>query len=242
MLQKLRTWFSNRPSAAIRVLAFTASRHRPLMLRHCIMQLQRQSYPVDHAIYVNSSDDEGPDCTTVHYNTLLDDLRNDASAKILIGYGKSKTYHENYVSALQMTNVDDYDLFLKIDDDDIYLRSYVKDIVDDFAVNRWDYSGTCSQGLLNGRRWYPQLVRDHLGLTQEDRDLGIQGIMPPSAAFSRKAIRVILDAPGSHIIEDQYWRRILAQTPSLVPALRADKNFIYHVHGGNLSTAEWLQP
>jgi hypothetical protein len=32
------------------VLAFTCSRHRPLMLRHCIMQMQRQTYRVDHAI------------------------------------------------------------------------------------------------------------------------------------------------------------------------------------------------
>ncbi len=73
MLQNIRTWFSRRSNARVRALAFTCSRHRPLMLCHCIMQLQRQSYPIDHAIYVNSPEDEDPDCTSVRYEVLLND-------------------------------------------------------------------------------------------------------------------------------------------------------------------------
>jgi hypothetical protein len=212
------------------------------MLRHCIMQLQQQSYPIDHAIYVNSPEDEAPDCTPVRYEALLNDVCDKASGKVLITYGKSKTFHENFISALKMINVDDYDLFFKVDDDDIYLQSYVKDVIDDFAINRWDYSGTCSHGVLNGYRWYPERIQRDLGLGQTDLDLGIPGIMPPTAAFSRKAIRVILEAPDSRQFEDIYWRRILAGTPNVITALRNDRNFIYNIHGGNASTATWLQP
>ena len=224
-----------------RALAFTCSRHRPLMLRHCIMQLQRQSYPIDHAIYVNSPEDEYPDRTTIHYEALLNDVCNSTSGKVLIEYGKTKTFHKNNISALKMIDIDDYDLFFKIDDDDIYLQSYVRDVIDDFAVNRWDYSGTCSQGLLNGYRWYPEKIQRDLGLGPEDLALGIRGIMPPSAAFSRKAIRVILEAPDCDYMEDIYWRRILARSTNLIVALRNDRNFIYNIHGGNVSTASWLQ-
>ena len=212
------------------------------MLRHCIMQLQRQSHPIDHVIYVNSPEGQSPDCTTFHYEALLDDVRNGAPRTVRIKYGESKTPHENNITVLRMIDIDDYDLFLKIDDDDIYFQSYVEDVVDDFAVNRWDYSGTCSQGLLNGHRWYPKKNQRDLGLAQEDIDLGIPRIMPPSAAFSRKAIRAILDAPGTDVIEDIHWRRILARTPGLIMAVRNDRNFVYNIHGGNMSTGSWLQP
>jgi hypothetical protein len=242
MLQGFRTWVDRRRRTGVRALAFTCSRHRPLMLRHCIMQLQRQSYPIDHAIYVNSLEEESASRTSLHYGALLHDLCNDTSSKILIKYGKSKTPHENYASALKMINIDDYDLFLKIDDDDIYFRSYVKDIVDDFVANRWDHSGSYSCGLLNGYRWYPEKIQKNLGFGQVDLDLNLPESMPSSSAFSRKAIRIILEVQETKNFEDIQWRRILAQTPNIVMALRNDRNFVYNIHGGNVSTATWLQP
>ena len=241
MFQGVRKWVGRR-QAGIRALAFTCSRHRPLMLRHCIRQLQRQSYPIDHAIYVNSPEEDLRPQTTLYYDALLDDLRNHAAGKILIEYGKSKSYHENYSHALKMIDIDDYDLFLKIDDDDIYFSSYVKDIVDDFVVNRWDHSGAYSCGLLNGHRWHPEKIQKDLGLGQADLDLNIPGSMSSSSAFSRKAIRIILEMQGSDNFEDIQWRRILAQTPNVVMAIRDDSNFVYNIHGGNVSTGTWLQP
>jgi len=211
------------------------------MLRHCIMQLQRQSYPIDHAIYVNSPEDENADRTSVHYDALLNDVCQNISGKVLISYGKSQTFHKNFVSALKMISVDDYDLFFKVDDDDIYLHSYVRDVVEDFVVNRWDYSGTCSHGVLNGHRWCPGVIQTDLGLGQKERDLGIPAIMPSSAAFSPKAIRIILEAPDSPFFEDIHWRRLLAGTSNVIMALRDDRNFIYNIHGGNASTATWLE-
>ena len=226
-----------------RVLAFTCSRHRPLMLRHCIMQLQRQTYPADHAIYVNSSDDDTADCTGLRYDPMLDDLRAGAANKVVIGYGKSQSYVENHLRALRLIEIGDYDLFLKIDDDDLYLRRYVEDIVSDFEARRWDYSGGATHGMLNGRRWRPQQVRSDLGLAEIDLELGVIPFMPPTLAFSRKAIAGIIAAsPEYRRFEDVYWRRLLAQRRDLVGVVRTDRNFIYNIHGGNLSTGTWLEP
>jgi hypothetical protein len=81
-----------------------------------------------------------------------------------------------------------------------------------------------------------------LGLAQEDIDLRIPNIMPSSGAFSRRAIRAIFEAPGSDLIDDIYWRRVLARTPDLVMTVRNDRNFVYNIHGANLSTSTWLEP
>jgi hypothetical protein len=226
-----------------RVLAFTCSRHRPLMLRHCIMQLQRQTYPPDHAIYVNSPDDEMADCTSLRYDLLLDDLRAGTTNKIVIGFGGSQSYVENHLRALNLIDIGDYDLFLKIDDDDLYLRRYVEEIVSDFEAQRWDYSGTATHGLLNGRRWRAQHVQSDLGLAEIDVKLGVIPYMPPTLALSRKAIDVIIAASPEHWqLEDVYWRRLLAQRRDLVGVVRTDRNFVYNIHGGNVSTGTWLEP
>lgn len=38
-----------------KVLAFTCSRGRPLLLRHCVMQMRLQTYPIHQAVYINWS-------------------------------------------------------------------------------------------------------------------------------------------------------------------------------------------
>ena len=42
------------------------------------------------------------------------------------------------MTAVQQFNIEDFDLFLKIDDDDIYLKDYVKFIVQDYQKYLWD--------------------------------------------------------------------------------------------------------
>jgi hypothetical protein len=150
---------------------------------------------------------------------------------------------ENHLRALTLIDIGDYDLFLKIDDDDLYLRRYVEEIVSDFEARRWDYSGTATRGLLNGRRWREQHIQSDLGLAEIDLELGVIPFMPPTFALSRKAVAVIIAASPEHRqIEDVYWRRLLARRRDLVGAVRTDRNFVYNIHGGNLSTGTWLEP
>jgi hypothetical protein len=214
------------------------------MLRHCIMQMQRQTYRVDHVIYMNASGDEDEsDNTVLDYGPLIEDACEGGSGgRVFLGSGKTKSCHANYVEALGLIDPADYDLFLKIDDDDFYYRGYAQGVVDDFAANAWDYSGTYSYGLLNGRRWYPDHVQKDLGLAPQDIELDIPGVMPSTAAYSRRAMQAILASPDMGRFEDTYWRRVLATTPGMVIALRHDRNFVYNIHGGNASTGTWLRP
>ena len=137
--------------------------------------------------------------------------------------------------------LEDYDLFLKIDDDDIYFSNYVRTTVSDFELHRWDYSGAASVGYLNGYRWRPATRLLSLGLGEEDRQLEIPEVMPPTTALSRTAINAILGLKDTSGIVDLEWRRHLALTPGIRMAARGESNFIYNVHGGNVSTGSCLE-
>ena len=234
-------------SPQVRVLAVSCSRHRPLMLRHCIMQMQRQTYPVDHVIYLNSDEDQATDHSSLDYSRLIEDACSPGAGRVFLDYGPTKSPHGNYLAALALVDIEDYDLFIKIDDDDIYLKGYAEDIVADFRANRWDYSGTHSHGLLNGRRWYPDTRMQDLGMGADDHALKIPGIMPPSSAFSRRAMKAIMAAndatsAANGVWDDYMWRRVVGRTPGLVMAQRQDENFVYNIHGGNAFAAPWFKP
>jgi hypothetical protein len=222
-----------------RVLAFTCSRHRPLMLRHCIMQMQRQTYPADHVIYVNSPDEAAEDFTTLNYEVLLDDLVANSASLLKIGYGPTLTPQNNYVAALSQITLDRYDVFLKIDDDDIYLHDYVMNVVRDYESFKWDYSGSRSDGHLNGHRWRRNVVIASLGLSDEEHELGIPDVMPSSLALSRRGIQTTLNLHDTGEWEDVQWRRHLARTPGIKMSAREDSGFIYNIHGDNVSTGSW---
>ena len=68
--------------------------------------------------------------------SLYRDLIND---RLFLSYGKKLHQHINHMEAVKKINIEDYDLFLKIDDNDIYRRHYVKHIVSDFEENKWNF-------------------------------------------------------------------------------------------------------
>ncbi len=207
------------------------------MLRHCIMQMRHQTYPIDHSIYINSP--EWPDHSASHaYEKILGDLD---EPRVRISYGPTKSPHGNYMATIEQICIEDYDLFLKIDDDDIYFRNYVADVVSDFELRRWDYSGSSSEVHLNGHRVVADCLQC-LGLADEDRELGIPEIMPPTLALSRKAIRAMLEVHDSGGWEDVLWRRHLAKIAGMKMSVRPVSNFIYNIHGRNASTGSWLVP
>ena len=230
------------PRRRVKVLAFTCSARRPLMLRHCILQIRQQTYPTDHVIYVNVPEGSDAEMALVDYSALLDDVSRGSRTRIRIAHGQSGTLHKNFVSALRLIDVEEYDIFLKVDDDDIYMRNYTKEIVDDFQIRKWDYSGTSSWGILNGFRWNRDMPLSDLGLAEEDLALGVPKVMPPSVAFSRKAINSVLTLSDEDGFEDIRWRRHLASAPAMVLATRRDRNFVYNIHGGNVSTGTSFKP
>jgi len=224
-----------------RVLAFTCSRDRPVLLRHAALQMQAQTYPVDHSIYINTSDFADGVQQNANYADLLKDIAVQSDGKLKLSFGPSSSHHSNYMSAVEAVNIDDYDLFIQVDDDDIYLAEYVQTIVDDFMENNWDYSGSRSLGILMGENYDNVTDVPSLGLTAKEEALGIPEIMPPTLALSRKAVRALRDIVDCEKYHDPQWRSHLAQVPGMKMAVRDNAQFIYNVHGGNASTYMWLQ-
>jgi len=222
----------------VRVLAATSSRKRPLLLRHCIMQIAYQSYPTDHAIYVNSLKEEVARVRR-DYEKILSDLSKLPGVRIT--YGPHTSSQGNYLAHIDAELLKHYDLLLKIDDDDIYFKNYVEEVVKDFEERRWDYSGSPSDGYLNGADLLPHQLKS-LGLTEEDHQLGIPEIMPPTIALSRKAALAILEVEDTGVSDDFLWRRHLGKIPGMKMCVRPQRNFIYNIHGGNISTRSLFKP
>jgi len=205
------------------------------------MQMQRQTYPTDHVIYVNSPDHSLEDSTTLNYGVLLEDLASNSASLLKIRYGPTLTPLGNYLAALSQIALDRYDLFLKIDDDDIYLHDYVLNVVNDYESRRWDYSGSSSNGHLNGHRWRHNVVLASLGLSDEEHQLGIPDVMPSSLALSRRAVGRIFNLDDNGDWEDVQWRVHLARTPGIKMSVRKDSGFIYNIHGDNVSTGHFIE-
>jgi hypothetical protein len=217
-----------------RVLAFTPSRSRPLYLDRCIKQLQLQTYPAKHFIFLNSPDPEQLEIL----RSLASHLKaeNPEPQPPVIIVGESTRLHGTYLTALAPADLDDYDLFLPIDDDDFYGRRYVEHCVEDFEANRWDFSGCYSHGAVVNGNWQPDIVWKSLGLNARDQELGVPEMMPASYAFSRTALDVIMGLidDGSNWADVQ-WRWALCADPSIKVGVRAQTDFVYHRHGANAS-------
>jgi len=221
----------------VRVIAMTSSRDRPLLLRHCIMQMARQSYPTDHAIYINAFKE---DVARIRrdYEKILGDLSN--LPGVTIAYGPHKSSQGDHLAHIDAELLQQYDLLLKIDDDDIYFSNYVEEVVRDFQERAWDYSGSSSDGHLNGARLVPQQLKS-LGLTEEDHELGIPEVMPPTIALSRRAALAILEVKDTGAPDDFLWRRHLGKIPGMKMCVRPQSNYIYNIHGGNVSTRSFFE-
>jgi hypothetical protein len=222
-----------------RVLAFTCSRDRPYFLRHCILQMRGQTYRTDHSVFINDS------CDAREFHRDL------AAPSLFLHYGQTGTQHENYTAAIQNMPWHDYDLFCKIDDDDVYYSDYIESVVADFTANAWDYSGSCSDGVIDRNRWLPHERWQSLGMSDKDRELGVIEVMPCSMAFSRRGIECILalNDPANRatiewptgFYEDIGWRRAVAAN-GLKQHVRGNARFAYHVHATNTTAVRLLHP
>ena len=112
------------------VLLFTASRKRPLLLDIVFIKY-KQTFPNTHCIYLNS-DSFNNDKDSSNLLTVMSDISINNGYEVFMGYGPSAHQHFNHMAALELVDIDKFDLFLKIDDDDIYLPRYVEDVVNDY--------------------------------------------------------------------------------------------------------------
>lgn len=210
----------------MKVLCFTTSYKRHKMLRGTIADIKNQSY-MDITHSINIAIDRGDD---TNYSLLYDDLQD-----VRIVYNENRHQHYNYLNSIKSVDYSQFDLFIKIDDDDIYKKEYVKTIVDFFKANP-------SADVVSSKIFYQlngsilrQVNANNLGGNPELCDFK----MPPTFAFNKKGLKYVLELQSLYGFEDHMWRDAWCKHCNVVEINNQD-NIIWHIHGQNISTANFL--
>jgi hypothetical protein len=215
-----------------KVLCFTTSYQRQKMLRCCIFDILNQSYMNIHHV-INIAYDSGSQPTL--NAKIYDDILERYGDRLTISYNKNSDQHTNYMNAINsINNIDDYDIFIKIDDDDIYKSEYVENIVSFFQNNLIDISSSKVKTQLNNHYVRTGLYHN-LGANPEGYDFNLTATF----AFNRKALSLIYDLKCDGF-EDFLWRDTWAKNNLVHGVVNNGDNMIWYIHGKNISTSDFF--
>lgn len=201
-----------------------------MYLRTCILGVMNQTYKnYIHSVNITIDDT----FKTFDYNNLYDDLIND---RLIINHNQNNHTHANAMNAIMaVPDYLDYDIFIKMDDDDIYKKEYVETIVDCFNETGCD---TCTSKIntqLNGISVHVNSY-NNLGNSQETEIYK----MPMTYSFNKKALELICKLSPYMAYDDMMWRDTWVKANLKHIQVNNDDNVIWHVHGKNVSTANFL--
>jgi len=212
----------------MKVLVFTSSYNRPYMLRQCILSVKNQSVKkIKHSVNITS---EMPLDALLLINDLDD---------ITISITENNHTHFNNIAAIKaVENYEDYDLFIKMDDDDVYKSDYVKNIIAFFKKNPdVDIVSSEIKFQLNGTEVYSVDAKDLGGNTD------VEYRMPMTYAFNKKALDAIINLEKKDMFgfDDMIWRIIWKAYKLKHAVVNNSQEVIWHIHGKNVSTASFLK-
>lgn len=213
-----------------KVLCFTPSFNRLKMLRSCVSDISNQTYQnIFHSVNITLGQRDNKENIIMK---VLDDVKTDKNSFI---FTHNQHQHHNHMNAIFAINdYENYDIFVKIDDDDIYKKDYIKTIVDYFNNNDVDVLSSRMKYQLNDN-----LIRigdyHNLGANPEDCDFKI----PSTFAFNLKALNLIKDTKQMYGFEDNMWRNIWCGKCK-IGEVDNTENIIWYIHGKNTSTADFL--
>jgi hypothetical protein len=238
----------------INFLLFTPSFDRPYMLRQCVLNIKNQSYSnFHHSIAINRNpttsgnyDDWNMDYgqNELEYQELLNDV---VDERWTINYYENSDQHVNYLRALKQVDIDDYDYFVKIDDDEIHKRGYLASIAEYISAND-DFNVFTSKVSLKLNNCYLERNGPWGNLGAVPHEVGLPGTM----VLDRIAIRDVIEMPTSEweqgCFEDTAWLNYLYEKKKRTfVSGPPQSNFIWHIHGGygagtpNISTSGWAR-
>ena len=212
----------------MKVLIFTSSYNRPYMLRQCILSVKNQNVEdLTHSVNITS---ESPLAAL----TLIDDLND-----IVISITDNNHTHFNNMTAIKaVDDYQDYDLFIKMDDDDVYKADYVKNIITFFEKNSdVDIVSSEIKFQLNGTEVYLVNAKDLGG------NMDVEYRMPMTYAFNKKALNAIINLEKKDMFgfDDMTWRIIWKAYKLKHAIVGNSQEVIWHIHGKNVSTASFLK-
>lgn len=213
-----------------KVLCFTTSYNRHKMLRGCIQDIKFQTYEnIFHSINITFDNFKQDNNDILK---IYDDLK---CEKNKFSFSKNEHQHVNHLNAITIVEeYEKYDIFVKIDDDDIYKKDYVNNIVNYFLNNEVDMISSKIKYQLNGSQ-IRKGVYDNLGGNPKDCNFK----MPPTFAFNLKALYLIKDIKNFYGFEDNMWRDAWCQNCK-ISEIDNTENIIWNIHGKNTSTSDFL--
>lgn len=198
------------------------------MLRQCVLSVKNQSVEdITHTINITS---ENP----LDALTLINDLVTD----YVILTKNSHTHFNNMAAIKAVDDYEDYDVFIKMDDDDIYKADYVKNIVTFFETHPdVDIVSSEIQFQLNGTDVYLANAKNLGGNTD------VEYRMPMTFAFNKKALDAIINLEEKDMFggDDMVWRIIWRAHKLKHAVVDNAEEIIWHIHGKNDSTASFLK-
>jgi len=217
----------------LRVLCFTPSFHRAKMLRGCVQDIIGQTYQnITHGINVTYNDQSEVE----NYDILFHDLKRD---NLFITFNKNLHNHINYMNSIRaVPDYLNYDIYIKIDDDDIHLSKYVETIVEFFKNQSIDVVSSGVKYQLNGNL---MIVNNSGWGTLGGNPEGSNFKMPMTFAFNRKALDVLLTIDNPNKLSGKLWRRLWHESGMIHKIIDIRENLIWHIHGANITTANFLK-
>lgn len=226
----------------LKVLVFTSAYYkRAYMMRQSILSCMNQTYKnLIHSVNITLENTS----KTKDLSPLYEDLLND---RLKIQYSKNYNHygfsHFNNMNAIRaISNYQDYDIFLKMDDDDIHKSRYVENVVKAFEDNPdTDIVSSFIDVQLNGYDLYKGFPRpfDNLGGNPGNSDYH----MPMTFAFNKKALECILPLTEADVCghDDMMWRVAWVKAGLNHTTVNNNDQIIWNIHGGNASVADFLK-
>lgn len=221
----------------MKALCFTTSYNRPYQLYNIINNISNQSYK-DITYSININYDE--EYEKFGYNKLLQDFESDD--RIKISFHLKQSQHNNYLNAIKSGD-NNHDIFIKIDDDDIYHKNYIERALNLYKYYKTDILSFTSEQHINNNRIFGPM--SDIGKWSGDNHETKFG-MPSTYVFNRKALDLILpltddDVKKIFIWEDGAWR-ITWRKHNLTSTVLDEANMMtYNIHQHNVSSTFLLK-
>ena len=233
-ISKRRTKFVPRP------LCFTTSYKRPYHLYNCISNiLNNQSYKnINYVVgvCVDNKKEEN------QYKDLLKDFIPNKRLKLF--FHPNLDQHENYLYAIKQIDRHKYNLFIKIDDDDIYKTNYLENLIQNYCTYNADIMSSSIKSEINNNV-IKEGSFDSIGHWPQDSQHKINFGMPFTYAFNNKALEIILkctvaELHAIHAFEDPGWRTRWREHNLKSYVIHNSTDALYNIHGSNVSSSYLL--
>jgi hypothetical protein len=223
-----------------KVLCFTTSYGRPYHLYHTLNSIVNQTYKYfDYSIGICIDNDQEKE----DYLSLLSDFIQDS--RIRLFFHSNLDQHNNYLYPIRNMDYGTYDIFVKIDDDDIYTKNYLTKNLKSYKELNVDIISSNIIYEINNNKLYKGKFDNVGGYWHEDLESSVKFGMPFSYIFNRKCLETLLNTTREelekiHPFEDPGWRRKWRQDGIASEVIEDSDLAVYHIHGKNISSSGYL--